>query len=237
VRTPIKMPIKVGAHSIVLRDNGVDVWKQDLVAQPTVEYEYAPSMEPAKQRERDQRKRATVPAPRAKETESKQPAPPAPVAPTETRTGSASPPTTTLPPAQPATPASITTPAPSASSTAPAAPAVTPAVVSPAPAPPAPTPPPPAPARTVTVPPTAVTKISGAPPEISQHKGADIPASVASKVCISPTGRVSSVEVITKLDSRVAADILRALQGWTYQPYQVDGAPTTACFVVSFKLK
>jgi hypothetical protein len=94
-----------------------------------------------------------------------------------------------------------------------------------------------APARTVTVPPTAVTRLSGEPPEISQHKHADLPSTVASKVCINPTGRVASVEVITKLDSRVAADITRALQSWVYAPYQVNGGPASACFVVSFKLK
>jgi len=87
------------------------------------------------------------------------------------------------------------------------------------------------------VPPSAVTKISGTAPEISQHKHADIPSTVASKVCISHTGRVSSVEVITKLDSRVAADILRALHAWQYAPYKLNGTPTAVCFVVSFKLK
>jgi len=255
VKTPIKMPIKVGAHSIVLRDNnGLDVWKQDLVAQATVEYEYTPSMEPAKQRERDLRRRDTAPPPKQKPTpaessENRRPAVPAPgpvaptgtvapTAPNETKTGSASPPTTALPPAaqpQVASAPAITTSPPAATK---------PAAVVPSPRPPT-TPPvasPPPPAqptsgRTVTVPPSAVTRTSGAAPEISQHKGADIPAAVASKVCISTAGRVSSVEVITKLDSRVAADIIRALQVWTYQPYLLDGTATAACFVVSFKLK
>jgi hypothetical protein len=60
---------------------------------------------------------------------------------------------------------------------------------------------------------------------------------VSSKVCISHTGRVTSVDVITKLDSRVAIDITRALEDWRYAPYKLNGTPTAACFVVSFKLR
>ncbi len=218
--TPIKMPITVGLHSIVLRQNGVDVWKQELDAQPTVVYEYSPSMEPEKQRERDQRRRET---PKAKAVQdARPPAPPPPVTPSDTKSGSGSA-TSTQPPLS--TPPAVVTPPP-------APPPSKPAVATP----PVPTPPP-ATGRTVTVAPSAVTKISGAPPEISQHKHTDLPPTVASKVCIGPSGRVSSVEVITKVDSRVATDISRALQEWTYQPYLLYGTPTAACFVVSFLLK
>ena len=49
--------------------------------------------------------------------------------------------------------------------------------------------------------------------------------------------KVTSVDMITKLDSRVAADITRVMRDWQYAPYKLNGTPTAACFVVSFKLK
>ena len=295
MKTPINMPLKVGAHSIVLRQNGVDVWKEELVAQGNVDYEFTPSMDAVKQRERELRRRETTepPAPKAKAPTDRPPPTTTPAlnagssadgsphgAPTTTTPSIAPPPATgsptgapsataTEPPPTPiptsapraGAPAATTAPSPARPGTAiaPTAATPTPSTASPPTAakpgatlttPPAPpptprvtttapaTPPPPiAAARTITVPPSAVTKISGTAPEISQHKHADIPSTVASKVCISHTGRVSSVEVITKLDSRVAADILRALHTWQYAPYKLNGTPTAACFVVSFKLK
>jgi len=290
-KTPITMPLKVGAHSIVLRQNGVEVWKQDLVAQGNVDYEFTPSMDAVKQRERELRRRAITepPAPKAKTPTDSVPAtapepqpgsgsdgsprgalpspttpsiatPPAtgssagpptatPTVPTTTPTTTGAPragtsaPTTArpgtaiAPTAATPTPSTATPPTaakPGATPTSPPAPPPTPRVTTTAPTTPSPST---AAARTITVPPSAVTRISGTAPEISQHKHADIPSTVASKVCISHTGRVSSVEVLTKLDSRVAADILRALHAWQYAPYKLNGTPTAACFVVSFKLK
>ena len=57
--------LKVGPHSIVLRENGVDVWKQDVDAQAAVEYEFAPSMDAEKKRERDLRRRQAAEPPAA----------------------------------------------------------------------------------------------------------------------------------------------------------------------------
>ncbi len=262
-KTPLNMPLGVGAHSIVLRQNGVDVWKQDLVAQASVDYEFTPSMDADKQRERDLRRRDPQVAAQVRsdsgpvEAGKTTPPPPAPspLAPAPANVPPANPPVATAPPTTITPPPVTTTAAPSPAVTTTVAPPT--ATTRPAPAPvtpsrpssppagppavttPAPTrvAPPTAPARTITVAPSAVTRISGNLPEISQHKHADVPASVASKVCISHTGRVTSVDVITKLDSRVAADITRALQSWQYAPYKLDGTLTAACFVVSFKLK
>jgi len=256
-KTPLHMPLEVGPHSIVLRQHGVDVWKQDLVAQAAVDYEFAPSMDADKQRERDLRRReqqpaakpkvvAPVPAPTALPapgTPSIAAAPntaaaatvlpppiSAPAAPTPTA-GTVT--TPTPPPAPPPTAITAAKPAPAPTRPAPSTPPAQPAITTTAPKPVPPT----APARTITVPPSAVTKVSGSPPAISQHKHADVPASVASKVCISHTGRVTSVDVITKLDSRVASDITRAIEAWKYAPYTINGTPASVCFVVSFKLK
>ncbi|MDB4961597.1 MAG: serine/threonine protein kinase [Myxococcales bacterium] len=223
-RTPIKMPLPIGPHSIVLRQDGVEVWKQDLVAQANVNYELSPSMDAEKQRERAQRQeRRRTAAPISTEPATVQPVVPEP---TPGPAPSAEP---SLPP----TPPPSAPPPPAIAKPAPAKPAVT------APAPIAIAPPtaPAKPAGPLTVPPSAVTRISGSQPAISQHKHADLPSSVASKVCINHLGRVTSVAVITKLDSRVAADITRAINDWRYAPYQVSGTPTAACFVVSFRLK
>ena len=262
-KTPINMPLKVGPHSIVVRQNGVDVWKQDVNAQASAEYEFAPSMDAAKLRERDLRRRGMIEEPAAKPKPGVVSPPPADAAqagsaapqssaiPTTTTTTIAAVPTTAPTVAAPPAVAATTTPttptaavATTATTVQPKASTSTPSVPAPVPpkpaiATPAPTTvtPPTAPARTITVAPSAVTKISGAAPEISQHKGADFPPSVASKVCISHTGKVTSVDVITKLDSRIAADITRVMRDWQYAPYKLNGTPTAACFVVSFKLK
>ncbi len=239
-KTPLNMPLAVGPHSIVLRQNGVEVWKQDLVAQASVDYEFTPSMDADKQRERELRRRDLQLAAKAQVS-------PAPGA--GTNTAAPPPLAPTLPPAPPpavAPPAPPTTTAPAPiTPSAPPSTGVTTTVAPPTPVPvPKPIATPPVqpavttpPARTITVAPSAVTRISGSLPEISQHKHVDVPASVASKVCINHIGRVTSVDVITKLDSRVAADITRALQAWQYAPYKHSGTPTAACFVVSFKLK
>ena len=41
-RTPIKWPIKAGPHTIALRMNGVEVWKQPLDARASAVYEFNP---------------------------------------------------------------------------------------------------------------------------------------------------------------------------------------------------
>jgi hypothetical protein len=43
-QTPIKVPIKVGPHTIVLRMNGVDVWTQLLDARANAVYEFNPTI-------------------------------------------------------------------------------------------------------------------------------------------------------------------------------------------------
>jgi cell wall-associated NlpC family hydrolase len=54
-RTPLKLPLKPGTHAVVVRQNGVEVWKQMLNAASASTYEFNPSFTADKQRERDAR--------------------------------------------------------------------------------------------------------------------------------------------------------------------------------------
>jgi hypothetical protein len=234
-KTPIKVPLDVGPHTIVLRQDGAEVWRHELVARASADYEFNPSMSADKLRERAQRRRRTVarttpvePAPAAAAPApvpaTEAPAPPTPSpAPAAVATSPARPqPEVPSPPARPATPA-ITTPAQPT-------PAPGPVTRAPAPA---------LPKRTgpVTIPPNAVKKLGGDTPEILQHRGAEVPSVVAAKLCISHTGQVTDVSLITKLDPRVASDVRGALRTWRYTPYKHNGAPAAACFAVSFRVK
>jgi hypothetical protein len=262
-RTPLKMPLKVGPHTIVLRQGGIEVWKQELVAQANAEYEFSPSMDAEKQRERalrqDRRRAAAtgeidnaldVDVPTLPVSGSAAIADPdSPVIPPPSVPGTspitAQPSPASPPPASPIPPPAPVTVIPAKPPTARVAPPgaqapparptrpTRPTVTTPTPPPTSPT----TPTTPPTIPPGSVTKISGITPEISQHKHAEIPTSVAAKVCISHTGAVTSAQILTKLDSRVAADLTRALHSWRYAPYKQGGTPIAACFVVNFRLK
>jgi serine/threonine protein kinase len=54
-KTPIKTTLKVGSHKIVVKQNGVDVWQQNVNAEASSDYEFHPSFTDAKKRERAQR--------------------------------------------------------------------------------------------------------------------------------------------------------------------------------------
>ena len=111
-----------------------------------------------------------------------------------------------------------------------------PVKVEPAPAP-VPVPAPTAPRGPVTVPPSAVTKLSGSPPQIGKTKNTDLPAVVAAKVCIDAAGRVTSADMITKIERRSATDLVDAIRTWQYAPYKQSGVPTPACFAISFRVR
>jgi serine/threonine protein kinase len=246
-RTPFKSTLKAGPHKITVRQNGVDVWTQSLDAEASSDYEFNPSFTADKQRERAQRtsdaeKPAAAVAPAAgsdapAKGDQQDPSPdwikptqpptavPAVVAPSDkpTTTAIAPPPTTTPPPA-PAPKPPAPTPAPT-----PKAPAIT---AAPAPAP--------VPARMVSpkiVPPTAVKKLSGDVPSISKFRNMELPPSLAAKVCIDETGKVSFAEMVTKLDRRVATELTDTLRSWRYATYVQNGVAIPACFVVTFRAK
>ena len=132
-------------------------------------------------------------------------------------------------------PAARLTPRPPGPTTKPVEAPPAPAIAKPA----TPLPPPAQPKRTgpITVPPTAVTKVAGETPEIPQHRHAEFPSVVAAKMCISHTGRVTSVDLISKIDPRIASDLLGPLRSWSYAPYKQNGVPTPVCFALSLRLK
>lgn len=233
-KTPIKMPLAVGPHSIVLQQDGVEVWRQDLVAKAAAVYEFSPAMDAEHQRERAKRaqpkKDARVqPAPTADD-----PAP-APIAPAPAVPAAAPGAATTPIEAPKTTPAEEpkTPPVPTPAEVAKPAPA-TPTVAQANPLPPTA---PPAGKGPVTVPPSAVTKLSGTTPEIGKSKNIDLPSVVAAKVCIDATGRVTAADMITKIERRAAEDLAGAIRTWQYAPYKQSGVPTPACFAISFRVK
>ncbi|MBA3819407.1 MAG: hypothetical protein H0X17_10985 [Deltaproteobacteria bacterium] len=87
------------------------------------------------------------------------------------------------------------------------------------------------------VPPSAVTRISGDLPALGKSKRAELPPVVAAKVCIAPSGRVSSVNMITKLERLTSLDLGNAIKGWQYAPYKQAGVAVAACFVVTFRVQ
>jgi hypothetical protein len=60
-KTPIKATLKVGAHKIVVKQNGLEVWQQNVNAEASSDYEFHPSFTDDKKRERAQR--TTTPRP------------------------------------------------------------------------------------------------------------------------------------------------------------------------------
>ncbi|HEX5063425.1 MAG TPA: protein kinase [Kofleriaceae bacterium] len=262
-RTPFKGKLPVGAHKIAVRQNGVDVWQQNLTAEASSDYEFNPSFTADKQRERAQRSphatsnTATADAAIKGDHQDpspqwihpgKEPAPsgaptpvPAVVAPADKT------PTTpiTTPAHEAHAPATITAPVPSPApaptkpAPAPTAPPAAPkqnvaAPVTPAPAPAAP---PKTAVAPVIVPPNAVKKLSGDVPSIERFKNVELPAALAAKVCIDETGKVSSATILSKVQPRVANDLGETLRTWRYAPHKVNGQAVPACFVVSFKAK
>ncbi len=250
-KTPIKTQLKVGPHTIAVRQDGVELWHQTLEAEPSSDYEINRSFTAEKQRER-----ASLPKPPPsrtprieKATEATEESVPPPVTPsTSPAPAAAVPPnmvTTTKPgsapgpaPAPAVAPPPTTAPAIALPSVAkPVSPAPTP---TPAPtqkitaqpvAPAAPKGPPPI------VPPNAVRKVAGEVPSVEKFKNVQLPSSLAAKVCIDTAGKVDNVSMVSKLDRRVAEDLQDALKSWRYTPYKKAGAASPACFVVTFKAK
>jgi hypothetical protein len=217
-KTPIELPLAVGAHTLALRQGGTEVWRHQLMAQANVDHEFNPSMAEDKQRER--RARASQPpAPRPDPPPAKLPEP-------KTVVEDPKPPEAKEQPVAPKDPP-VTQ--------------VTPPVKEPTP-PPIPPPPPPKPIAIpqtgpITVAPTAVTRIAGETPTVGMSKRAEVPAVIAAKVCITEHGTVSGVTILSKLERHTASDLASTLRTWRYAPYKQAGVAVQACFVVSFRVK
>ncbi|MGE3547730.1 MAG: hypothetical protein AB7L28_27635, partial [Kofleriaceae bacterium] len=93
------------------------------------------------------------------------------------------------------------------------------------------------PTKPISVPPNAVTKVSGELPRIVKYRHDDLPTNLSTLVCIDTAGNVTSVKLVTKISGRAAADVPSALRGWKYTPYRRGGVAVPACFVVSFRIQ
>jgi hypothetical protein len=209
-RTPIKMPLKPGRHVIVVRKDGVEMWRQVIDAQPAVDYEFSPSMTEDKQRERAERSSGADPlaGERARIVQ-------------VDRASGAGAPSGQAAGSEKTVERKIESPAlPSISTIAPGPP--TGPAASPAP---------------VIIPPTLVTRTGGPTPTIHKSRDVEVPAVVNAKVCIDTAGRVAKVDVLTRLEPSTTRDLTTALKDWTYTPYKQHGTAVPACFVVSFRAK
>ncbi|HET9988901.1 MAG TPA: PEGA domain-containing protein, partial [Kofleriaceae bacterium] len=219
--TPIKLPIKPGSHTIILKKGGAEVWRQTVNAEASSDIELNPSF--------------TAPVPAV--------LPPVVQPSAHTVKKSATEAFVTDEPAPAPNPDAAATPQEQAPAPMPERPVVPapPPPAPPAPTPtPTPTPTPPAPVvptGPVTVAPNAVTKLSGETPNISRYKTQTLPTIAAAKLCIDTAGNVASVDFVGKLDKRVAGDLADQLKTWKYKPYLVHGTAVGACFVVTMRMK
>jgi len=216
--TPIKVPIKPGAHTIILKRGGAEVWRQTVNAEASSDIELNPSFTttapptgaalPGVQPSPHTVKKSATEA----FVEDTTPAPAKPDASAAPQEQPTPPPAPTPMPERPVVPAPPVTPTPA-----------------PAPAP--------LPTGPITVAPNAVTKIAGESPNISRYKAQSLPAITAAKLCIDKLGNVASVDFVAKLDKRVAEDLADQLKTWKYRPYSLRGTAIGACFVVTMRMK
>jgi serine/threonine protein kinase len=52
-KTPLKMEVGAGQHSVVLKQNGAEVWRQEFMAEADATYDYKPILTEEKKRERE----------------------------------------------------------------------------------------------------------------------------------------------------------------------------------------
>ena len=263
-KTPIKMQVPPGPHTVAVRQSGEVMWRHSFQAEAGTLHEFKPSLaEIRAKQERDrvaqaaqhERTSSSVRAPVTREPSTRTITPPGPgsSAITTPPVGASATTMTTPPP-----PGAGSAPTPSGAGSASAS-AVTPppgagsAKVTTPPAGsgsasataaitrPSVTKPPATTATTgpVVVPPNAVRRTYGEVPKLSTivRRGQEMPrGSVSAKICIDTSGAVTSVQVY-KLTGDVAASLAAAIKDWRYTTHKVDGKPVPACFVNSFTLK
>ncbi|MEJ7598923.1 MAG: protein kinase [Kofleriaceae bacterium] len=229
-RTPLEIGVSAGKHTIAMRQNGVEVWRQEVDAQPGVDHEFSPSMTAAKQRERAQRVAGDLPKKPVAVASNDRTVDLTPKKsddqPTESKVDpKAGDPKSDVP--KPVFPGPFdpkpTTP-------------VVPAEVKPTP----PVVPPPvaAPRGPINVAPHVVKRLSGETPSFKKSRNADVPAMVNAKLCIDTGGRITSVDVLTKqLERQTALDMMSTIRTWRYAPFTQNNVAAAVCFVVSFRLK
>jgi serine/threonine protein kinase len=106
-KTPTKATIKIGPHTLSVKQDGALVWQQTFTAEASSDYEFNPSFTADKQRERAQRTAAPKPEPLPEMAETTvEPPPPPPPAPAPMKTELTPPPAVPTPkaPAMPPPP-------------------------------------------------------------------------------------------------------------------------------------
>jgi serine/threonine protein kinase len=226
-KTPGKLSITAGHHVVALRSGGAEVWRKEIDVRASAVYEIHPA----------------IPAPTTHPAAN----PAAAAAPSSAATAPPADPATpgpadVAPAAEPGAPATAPAATPNGPAAAPAAPSTPPAPTPTAPVAPEPAPAghptpasPPAAAAPITVPASAVQRISGAPPRVTPPAGIALPALITAKLCIDDAGRVASAEAITPIHADLATQITGALRAWQYAPYQAGGAAQPVCFQVAFR--
>jgi hypothetical protein len=217
--TPVKTTLKPGPHVVTVRRNGVEVWHQEVQAQPSAVYEYNPVFPDKKPEPR------VVQRPETPERPTRPPDRTAPaIAPHDEHPAVVDthpvepPPTPDKPPDKPPPPPDTSKPT----------------VGVPPPPPSVPTPP--TPTQPVPVGPGDVQRVSGSPPTLSKGRYADdLPATISVKMCIDTTGRVTTTAVLGKVPRSVADDVVASLRAWVYAPYKKNGVAFPACFVVKLR--
>ena len=223
-KTPAKLTIHAGRHSVALRAGTAEVWRREIDARASAVYEYHPAI--------------IAPAEPAGAAPGANPDPPsAPASGTGPGTaapGGAAPGTAAADPAAvrtgepapgaPGPPPPADSPPPAAAATATAASAApgTPGAPLPSTAP-------------QTVPTSAVNRISGELPRLTGADTAALPAEITAKLCIDDTGRVTGAGMTTPLDPALGIQIIAMLRTWQYAPYQAGGVAQPACFAVTFR--
>jgi hypothetical protein len=86
------------------------------------------------------------------------------------------------------------------------------------------------------IPPGTVSKVSGSMPTIKTRTKEKIPSQVAAKLCTDAGGRVTSVNILSRLPDDAKETLTDALGGWRYQTYKKGGTAVPACFAVTFQI-
>jgi eukaryotic-like serine/threonine-protein kinase len=256
-KTPVRLEVKPGPHTVALRQDGDEVWREEFTAAPNQVQHFDPSMSEEKKAERVYRHRDKDERERDEAI--------AAVDDDRSRMSTLSiPPKSTTPTAPPhagTAPGNATTPG-AATATAPTTPATTPGATGPAaittappkvetPVAPAKIEPPKTPQITtpkpsqvapqkrapVVVPPSAVSRTSGSMPSLRTRDDKDLPAQISAKVCIDTGGGVASATILSKIPDDLKGKLTEAIRGWRYTPYKDGGVAVPACFVASFRSK
>jgi eukaryotic-like serine/threonine-protein kinase len=240
-RTPIdKLDVQPGTHTVVLQQNGIEVWRETFVAEADAERVLRPVLNEKKKHDHASHRVASAhhdASGHAADVDTDTEDTPEPVEVVhEEPAGGPSHVTNTV-----GTAVAVENPA------LPPPPVALPPPPQVLPTPPAPRPAPrPVAATAISsdrpsiVPPSAVKRLHGSLPTIHSvpRAGERPPSKISSLLCIDTSGSVTTVKVLTHhLPDDVPAELDDTMHGWRYAPYKKAGVARPACFVVSFRVQ